>query len=81
MHGDLEDESSYVSYIQNPLQFPLNFSDLPGLERFAIVRKILFTKYKHWEYEHEIRIWGRSSPRTEEWSGPPSGGAERIMKN
>jgi hypothetical protein len=58
MQGDPEnDESGYVDYIREPLQFPVDFADLPGPERFAVVRKILFTKFKHWEYEKEIRIW------------------------
>ena len=56
--GDVEnDESGRVSYVKKPLLFPSDFEDLPDLERFEIVRKVLFTKYKHWSYEKEIRIW------------------------
>lgn len=56
--GDVEnDESAYVSYIGEPLHFPPDFSELGDTERFEIVRKVLFTKFKHWEYEHEIRLW------------------------
>jgi hypothetical protein len=52
------DESHRVKYISKPLPFPLNFVDLPDPERFAIVNKVLFTKYEHWAYEEEIRVWG-----------------------
>jgi hypothetical protein len=31
--------------------------ELGDQERFEIVRKMLFTKFKHWQYEHEIRVW------------------------
>jgi Protein of unknown function (DUF2971) len=56
--GDVElDESGYVKYIEDPLYFPPNFFELGDEERFDIVRKILFTKFKHWQYEHEIRVW------------------------
>jgi len=58
MKGDVEnDESAYVSYIAEALYFPPDFSELGDAERFEIVRKVLFTKFKHWEYEHEIRLW------------------------
>lgn len=56
--GDVEnDESDYVKYIADPLYFPPNFLELGDQERFEIVRKMLFTKFKHWQYEHEIRVW------------------------
>lgn len=54
--GDAEnDESAYVSYIEKPLCFPAKFLELEDQKRFEVVRTILFTKFKHWEYEHEIR--------------------------
>jgi hypothetical protein len=56
--GDPEnDESAHVKYIRKPLKFPANFQDLPDSERFELVRKILFTKFDHWKYEKEIRVW------------------------
>jgi len=56
--GDVaNDESDYVKYIVDPLYFPPNFLELGDQERFEIVRKMLFTKFKHWQYEHEIRVW------------------------
>jgi hypothetical protein len=39
------------------LLFPLDFESRPDAERFGIVEKILFTKFDHWRYEKEIRIW------------------------
>jgi hypothetical protein len=58
MKGDpANDESKKVTYIDTPEQFPSNFLDLPDSERFAIVQRILFTKFDDWQYEHEIRVW------------------------
>jgi Protein of unknown function (DUF2971) len=56
--GDLLGECDYVKYIADPLYF--NFYHYDGLddeERSKITRKVLFSKYKHWQYEHEIRCW------------------------
>jgi DUF2971 family protein len=56
--GDPEiDESRRVRYIRRPLKFPANFESLPDAKRFAVVEKILFTKFVKWDYEKEIRIW------------------------
>jgi hypothetical protein len=58
MQGNVEsDESRLVIYEPTPLKFPSDFADLPDAERFAIVQKVLFTKYEHWAYEEEIRFW------------------------
>jgi hypothetical protein len=46
-----------VDYIVSPLAFP---TDLPALDhesRNSIAQKMIFTKYRNWEYEHEIRTW------------------------
>ena len=51
------DESDYVKYIDDPLSFPPNLLELTESERLAIMRKALYTKFKHWQYEHEIRVW------------------------
>ncbi len=57
-HGDpANDEIDHVKYIEKPLQFPANYLSLPDPERFELVRIILFTKFKHWEYEKEIRVF------------------------
>jgi hypothetical protein len=58
MQGNSEsDESHHVAYVSQPLPFPSDFENLPDHERFAIVQRILFTKYQHWAYEQEIRVW------------------------
>jgi hypothetical protein len=58
IHGNPEsDESQHVAYISKPLPFPFDYEHLPDPERFAIVQQILFTKYEHWAYEQEIRVW------------------------
>ena len=47
-----------VVYIDNPLPFPLKeYLERPEEEGEQITRNALFTKFKHWEYEQEIRIW------------------------
>ena len=55
--NDAESECARVIYIEDPLPFPTNFTDLKDEERYQIVRKILFTKFKHWAYEKEVRQW------------------------
>jgi hypothetical protein len=56
--GDVENnESGRVCYVQKPLSFPSNFEQLGDSERFEIMRKILITKFTHWAYENEIRVW------------------------
>jgi hypothetical protein len=55
--GEVEDESGPVRYIEKPLHFPADFSELGDTERFEITRNILFTKFINWKYEHEIRLW------------------------
>jgi hypothetical protein len=54
---DVTDACGRVCYIQEPLSFPANFEDLPDSEALAIMRKFLFTKFAHWAYESEIRVW------------------------
>jgi hypothetical protein len=54
---DTESESAHVAYIKDPLHFPSDFDGLEESERYQIVKKILFTKFKHWAYEKEIRQW------------------------
>jgi hypothetical protein len=67
MKGDPDnDESGHVKYIADPLYFPPDFSELREKDRLQIVRTVLFTKFKHWQYEHEIRVW---APLQHEESG------------
>ena len=53
------DISKFVKYIQEPLRFPAGFHGCCVEEKERIVQTILFTKYKNWEYEKEIRVWAR----------------------
>jgi DUF2971 family protein len=56
--GDPQSDCDYVKYVDSPYYY--NFHDYEELgeqDSTQIVRKILFTKYKHWLYEHEIRCW------------------------
>jgi hypothetical protein len=45
-----EDSSKIVNYVPKRLPFPTTLTA-------AHAEAMLFTKYSHWEYEHEIRIW------------------------
>ena len=51
-------ECEKVRYIKKTLPFPIDYSNLPDRARHKIVQRILFTKYEHWKYENEIRLWG-----------------------
>ncbi|MGB8062265.1 MAG: DUF2971 domain-containing protein [Candidatus Sulfotelmatobacter sp.] len=46
-----------VDYIPAPLPFPADFLGLGTEQQLPFVEKMIFTKYKKWEYEHEIRTW------------------------
>lgn len=46
-----------VDYIDSPLPFPANLLSLDTESRTSIAQKMIFTKYRNWEYEHEIRTW------------------------
>src|ERR1700722_1039161 len=52
------DECGKVDYVGMPLPFPRAvFEEPEGSASYEVVRRILFTKFKHWEYEQEIRMW------------------------
>ena len=55
--GGPDDESRSVSYISNPLEFPANFEEMPEDEGLKVMEKVLFTKFEHWTYEQEVRVW------------------------
>jgi Protein of unknown function (DUF2971) len=56
--GDPQSDCDYVKYVDNPHYFNFqHYEELAEQDSTQIVRKILFTKYKHWLYEHEIRCW------------------------
>jgi hypothetical protein len=55
--SDLENEVMRVAYKRDLLQFPADFDKLPEKGRFKIIRTILSTKFKDWQYEREIRWW------------------------
>jgi hypothetical protein len=46
-----------VEYISAPLPFPTDFLSLGVPRQLPIVEKMIFTKFRHWEYEHEIWTW------------------------
>src|SRR5271166_525163 len=46
-----------VDYISTPLSFPTDFLLLDTQQQLPMAEKMIFTKYRNWEYEHEIRTW------------------------
>lgn len=54
--GDPQDETDRVDYQDDPIPCP-NFDLLTDAEWTSFVRKVLFTKFSHWRYEDEIRVW------------------------
>jgi hypothetical protein len=58
--GD-QDIAKKVTYISRPSRFPAEFLSLPLARKLKYVNRVPFTKFKHWAYEKEIRIWGRLS--------------------
>jgi DUF2971 family protein len=59
MNEDPKSDAGYVKYVQHLSPFPLNFEDMPESEHDSFARSALFTKYKDWAYEKEIRVWGQ----------------------
>jgi Protein of unknown function (DUF2971) len=51
------DDTDHVTYIEKLLQCP-DFDSMSDEEHISFTRAALFTKFKHWEYEKEIRVWG-----------------------
>jgi hypothetical protein len=58
LNEDPKSNAGLVSYISSPLPFPLNFEEMSDSEHDAFARKAIFTKFEHWLYEKEIRVWG-----------------------
>jgi hypothetical protein len=52
-----EPRTEKVDYIPVPLPFPADFLRLDNQQQLPMVKKMIFTKYCNWEYEHEIRTW------------------------
>ena len=52
-----EARTQKVEYITAPLPFPQDFLSLDLEQKLRISGQVLCTKYRHWEYEKEIRTW------------------------
>jgi Protein of unknown function (DUF2971) len=50
-------QTKKVKYISTPLPFPPDFLQQDGRQQLPMVKKMIYTKFRHWEYEHEIRTW------------------------
>jgi Protein of unknown function (DUF2971) len=58
MQDDPKSDAGFVKYVPQLLPFPLNFEQMSESEHDNFARAALFTKFEHWAYEKEIRIWG-----------------------
>jgi hypothetical protein len=56
-----KDIAKKVTYVSRPLRFPPGLLALPQARQLRYVDRIPFTKFKHWAYEKEVRVWGRLS--------------------
>jgi hypothetical protein len=52
-----EPQAKKVEYIDAPLPLPKNLLSMDEEQRRPIVDRMLYTKYRFWEYEKEIRVW------------------------
>lgn len=57
---DPQSETGKVDYVTHLLPCPTlaGFETMTDAEHEAFSRKALFTKFAHWIYEEEIRVWG-----------------------
>ena len=51
------DITTRVRYVPELVKFPPKFLNLAPANQLEFVRNLLFTKYKNWAYEEEIRMW------------------------
>jgi hypothetical protein len=58
--SDPQSETGKVDYVPDLLPCPTlaDFETMTDAEHEAFSRKALFTKFAHWIYEEEIRVWG-----------------------
>ncbi len=58
--SDPQNDTDKVNYVANLLPCPslADFEKMTDAEHTAFSRKALFTKFAHWIYEEEIRVWG-----------------------
>jgi hypothetical protein len=57
---DPTSDTGHVAYVPKLSTCPSleNLENMPDVERYKnFVRKVLFTKFQHWEYEKEVRVW------------------------
>jgi len=56
---DPKSDAGYVKYVQHLSPFPFNFEGMLEPEHESFARSALFTKFDHWAYENEIRVWSQ----------------------
>jgi hypothetical protein len=59
MHGHPKDDAGYVTYVPHLLLPPSisDFEKMTDSEHDAFARAAIFTKFEHWAYEKELRVW------------------------
>jgi hypothetical protein len=58
LNDDPKSNTGRVTYLPKLLPFPTNFEQMSDREHDAFARGAIFTKFEHWIYEEEIRVWG-----------------------
>jgi hypothetical protein len=46
-----------VQYIDTSLEFPWNLKQMDEASQILVIQDMLYTKFKHWAYEEELRLW------------------------
>lgn len=46
-----------IQYVNEPFPFPTGFAQMNDQEKDSILSTMLYTKFRHWAYEQEIRLW------------------------
>ncbi|MFZ1168656.1 MAG: DUF2971 domain-containing protein, partial [Candidatus Sulfotelmatobacter sp.] len=78
MEQDQKSDAGFVKYVQHLSPFPSNFEGMSESERDSFARSALFTKYKDWAYEKEIRVWGQLTNEDEGLYFVPFGETLRL---
>ena len=77
---DPKSDAGYVKYVPRLLPFPTNFEKMSESEHDSFARSALFTKFEHWAYEKEIRIWSQLTNEDKGFYFVPFGEAMRLKE-
>jgi Protein of unknown function (DUF2971) len=77
---DPKSDAGYVKYVPQLLPFPANFEEMSEAEHDSFARSALFTKFKHWAYEKEIRVWSQLTNEDKGFYFVPFGETMRLTE-